>query len=314
MARKTRDTGDIRMAGTVPASPRKPMAKISFYQDDGYRLDGELYQRRGIAPTQVIVFCHGWGATREFIAPLLATGLTDRLDCAVVVFDYSGWGTSEGPRQRLDPFREVQDVRSAVSWTLHRFPTAASRVGLFGISFGAGVATRAAAVDNRIGALVAVSSFSSGSAFMRDMRPQWQFIEFEERVASDRIERSLSGRSELVDPDSILVRDPEASAFNRQLLEKYPSRRFQLDLVSAGLILDFEVVTYAGRIRGRPSLFIHAERDLLIPYRQSMELAEAAGGRFLLVPGIGHYDFYSPPSLATVLDEAARQFLVALAS
>jgi uncharacterized protein len=297
----------FRNAGKSPGELLTPAETVHFYQDDGYRLEADILLRPGVKPTSAIVFCTGWGGTRSLgtNAALFGTGLTDRLDTLFFNFDYSGWGGSEGPRSRLDPSREVGDVQSAVSYLTQRYPDLADRIVLYGISFGGGIVPVAGAEDPRVAAVVALSGYASGERFLRDQRAHWQWVEFKERLEEDRLQRVVSGKSELVDPNEIMIRDPEALAYNQMLLDQYPDRRWQLDLVSAERILEFEVAGKAHRLRGRPSLFIHSERDLLIPWRSNKEVADAAEGKFVLLPKIGHYEVYAGQPLVDVLDHIA---------
>ena len=304
MVQATVQPSGFRMAGSSPGELLKPSETVHFYQDDGYKLEGDILVRAGTTPKVAIIFCNGWGGTRGLGAnpATFATGFADRIDALTLNFDYSGWGGSEGPKNRLDPFREAADVRCAVSYVKQRFPELAGRIVLFGISFGGGIVPVAGGWDPRVAAVVALSGYASGERFLRDQRAHWQWIEFGERLERDRLQRVVSGKSELVDPDEIMVRDPEASAYNQKLLAEYPTRRFKLDLVSAERIRDFNVAGPAAGLRGRPSLFIHAERDLLIPWQSNAATAEAAGGKFVLLPGIGHYDVYAGKPLVEILD------------
>jgi pimeloyl-ACP methyl ester carboxylesterase len=311
MAQATMQPATFRNAGTAPSDLLQPSETVHFYQDDGYKLEGDLLVRPGVTPKLVVIFCTGWGGTRNLgtNAAMFATGIADRLDAMTLNFDYSGWGGSEGPRARLDPFREVSDVRCAVSYVKQRYPDLASRIVLYGISFGGGIVPVAGGIDPRVAAVIALSGYASGERFLRDQRAHWQWVEFVERLEKDRLQRVVSGKSELVDPDEIMVRDPEASAYNQKLLAEYPSRKFKLDLVTAERIREFDVAGPAAGLRGRPSLFIHAQRDLLIPWQSNAITAEAAGGRFVLLPGIGHYDVYAGKPLVEILDDIAG-FLV----
>ncbi len=296
-------------AGVAPSEPRRPTEKIAFYQDDGYRLDGDVYVRPGANPKAAIIFCDGWGGSRtQTVSAVLATAITDRLHCLCVTFDHSGFGTSEGPRNRLDPDRRVNDARSAITWVQVTRPELSKRIGLFGTSFGAGIATVAASIDKRARALVAISGYSSGEAFLREMRPHWQFVDFKERLDKDRRARVITGKSEVVDPDTILIRDPDSAAYIKRLLEKEPEHRFELDLASADKVMEFDVIGYAPRLYGQPSLFIHAERDLLIPWQQSEAVASAAGGKFVLLHDLGHHELYSGAPLARLLDHVEEFF------
>lgn len=287
---------------------------ITFFQDDGYRMEGDLHTSEA-PPRMGIIFCNGWGGSRKSgtLGTTIAKGLVERLDCVVLDFDYSGRGGSEGPRTRLDPFRQVQDTKCAVSWLLQEYPALDGHIGLYGTSFGAGIATVAAATDPRVDALTAVSGYSSGEDFLRDMRAHWQFVTFMEDLATDRLERVVTGKSKIVDPDNyVLVRDPESAEYNKEAIRANPARQFEIDMTSADLVMQFDVVGRVPLLGARASLFIHGERDLLIPWQQSHVLAEAAGGDFLLIPNVGHYELYAGEPLKTVLESAAGLFRDAL--
>jgi pimeloyl-ACP methyl ester carboxylesterase len=291
--------------------PEGSIEGVSFYQDDGLRLDADLYLPPGPAE-MAMVFCHGWGGTRSTGAPAIARGLTARLAMAVLVFDYTGWGTSEGPRERLDPEREIADVRCAVSYLLATRPGLDGRIGLFGLSFGGAIATSAAARDDRVQALVAVPTSANGDRLIREQREHWCYIEYLETVEEDRLQRVLSGRSRRVDPDWISIRDATSLAYARKLAETDPSRYFELDLVSAERILEMAPDRDAPRLRGRPALFIAMGRDLRTPSQQCQDVAAIAQGRFVSVPGLGHYDLYAPDRIEWLLDLAAGFYRDAL--
>ncbi len=278
---------------------------VSFYQDDGYRISGDLYTS-GEKPTLGVIFCHGWGGTKNIVAPLLAGEIVTRTGAAALVFDYSGWGESEGPRGRLDPWREVRDISAAVSFLLTEYPELEGRVGLYGFSFGGAISTYAASIDDRVGALVAIASFSNGNTLMREQRPWWEYKQFTAKIATDRLQRSITGKSEEVDPDWILRRDPDAMAFNEALRAEHPERNFMLDVATAELICSFDVTQVAPQLVGRPSLFIHCSEDLLNPPWHSLELARLSGGTAEIIEGLGHYDIYAGFGLDAVSTLAAN--------
>jgi uncharacterized protein len=293
------------VSGSQDGSLAVSAEEVEFFQLDGYRLRGDLYAKQDGQPSGAVIFCHGYGGTKQYIAPDLAKGLVERLGCSVLAFDYSGFGASEGPRGRLDPHRQVQDTHAAVSWTLATTPELASRVAIFGISFGGAVAAATTFRDERVRALVTLSMFSSGARWMRDLRPQWQWMEFQEAIAADRVERTSTGASRSVDPDWILQRDPTSAAFNRQLLEEFPERRFELDVASAELIDTFEPMQDASGMNDRPTLLIHCTRDRLIPVEYSREAAELLGGDLVEYPDWGHYDLYDGAPREALLDTVA---------
>ena len=78
---------------------------------------------------------HGFGAERAFQLPADADRFVDR-GVAALLFDYRGFGDSEGPHQRVDPFRRRADRLAAVD---------GDRIGLWGTSFGGGHGVETAA-------------------------------------------------------------------------------------------------------------------------------------------------------------------------
>lgn len=280
---------------------------VEFFQDDGYRIAADLYGDPAAA-SGMIIFCHGWGGTKDIVAPVLALEMVERTGCAALVFDYAGWGASEGPRGRIDPYYQVRDVRSAVSYVAQRFPHLESRIGLYGFSFGGAISAFAGAVDSRVCAVVSIAAFSDGVRFMKEMRARWEYVEFLATVERDRRERVVTGKSAHVDPDTILRRDPTSRAFNEDLKKRFPERAFTIELSSADRILDFEPITFAPRLAGRPVMFIHCERDVIASPDNSVELARVSGGEVRIIPGLGHYDIYAGPGLELVSAAAAELF------
>ncbi len=88
---------------------------------------------------------HGWGGVQDaltvpFYAPFNQAGF------AVMTFDYAGWGKSEGtPRNVINPWHRERDVENALEHLRTQPQVDASRVVLWGTSFGGGHVVRVAA-------------------------------------------------------------------------------------------------------------------------------------------------------------------------
>lgn len=54
--------------------------------------------------------------------------------------------------------------------------------------------------------------------------------------------------------------------------------------------------------RSVPLLVFHGDRDGVVPYPLGKELAAAAGGELVTLPGVGHNDLLSPPHGSAILD------------
>jgi uncharacterized protein len=163
-------------------------------------------------------------------------------------------------------------------------------------------------MDRRVSAVVSIAAFTDGTRFLKDMRPRWEYVEFLATVEQDRRQRAETGKSAQVDPDTIHRRDPTSRAFNEDLKKRFPERAFTIDLCSADRILDFEPITYAPRLAGRPVMFIHCEHDVIASPDNAVELARASGGELRIIAGLGHYDIYAGPGLEQVSAAAAELF------
>jgi pimeloyl-ACP methyl ester carboxylesterase len=280
---------------------------VVFHQDDGLRLEGELVLPAG-EPKGAVAVVQGFRGTRRGgAAPQLAARLAADLGWAVLLFDFTGFGGSEGPRGRFDPESEVADVRAAVAYLRTRYPGRA--VSLYGNSFGAAMATVAAARDPAVAALFSLCAFSSGARLLAEQRQHWQYVEFQEALAADRLQRVSSGRSTAVEPDWIMVRDPEAASYIASL---GGADRTPMTIADAERLATFEPIADAGRLRGRPSLFVHCEKDYFIPAWHSPALARASGGEAVILAGYGHYAIYDGEAQEVLFRRAVDFYRVAV--
>ena len=88
---------------------------------------------------------------------LLAAGI------AVLVFDYRGFGDSDGDATYLDPMDQVEDWRNAVTYLETRPEIDPARIGAFGSGgTGGGNAVMAAGLDDRIKATVSQVPVADG--------------------------------------------------------------------------------------------------------------------------------------------------------
>lgn len=125
-----------------------------FESIDGLRLHGWYLKHE--KPTAAIVFCHGNAGNvthRGYIAALLHK----RLGASIFVFDYRGFGRSEGV-PTVDGL--IRDARAARVWLADREEIAERDVVLMGESLGGGVAVQVAAADGARG-LILQNTFSS---------------------------------------------------------------------------------------------------------------------------------------------------------
>jgi fermentation-respiration switch protein FrsA (DUF1100 family) len=127
---------------------------VWFTAADGTRLHGWYVPHEN--PRAVVLFAHGNGGNLSDRADLLPI-LRDDLRLTVMMFDYRGYGRSEGS---ADEQGVLQDARAARAWLAQRTGVAERDIVLMGRSLGAAVAVDLAASDGTRG-LIIESTFTS---------------------------------------------------------------------------------------------------------------------------------------------------------
>jgi fermentation-respiration switch protein FrsA (DUF1100 family) len=125
-----------------------------FASSDGTRLHGWFAEAPALRA--VVLYAHGNAGNVAAWAPVLRL-FRDRLGCSVLVFDYRGYGRSEG---EPDEAGILADARAARRWLARRAGVAEKDVVLVGRSLGGAVAVDLAAEDGAR-ALVLENTFTS---------------------------------------------------------------------------------------------------------------------------------------------------------
>lgn len=285
--------------------------RVTFYSGS-YALVGVVFRPAGSPPAgdgrrPGIVLCQGFGGFKEGTPPALAACLAND-GYVVLTFDYRGFGESEGPRGRLDPFSQVDDVRNGLTYLQTRDDVDGDRLGLYGTSFGGGLVSYAAALDERALATVATVPVTHGEDWLRSLRRNWEFEDLVDEMAEDRRQRVLTGQSRLVDKYHIMVPDLQTESYYAKVVAENPElAHAQLTMESPELIMRFRPVDVAAQIAPRALLVIAAERDVLVRPTQAIALYEQADEpkRLVVLPQVNHF---------TVYQEGTREGVMALAA
>jgi hypothetical protein len=229
---------------------------------------------------------------------------------AALRFDHRGFGESTGTKWRLLPMEQVEDTRSALTWVSGHPQVDPARLGLYGTSFGGANAIVTAALDPRVAVVATCVSVGNGKAWMRSLRRNWEWIEFQKQIEKAKLHRVRTGEGTWVDSDVIMPPDPESHRWHLQVIQEFPERRYQLPLETAEAILEYRPDEMVGRIAPRPVLFMVVENDLLVPNDQTLELVERAGEpkKLVMLRDINHHDVYSGEPFETTMSNAADWF------
>lgn len=128
--------------------------EVWFEAEDGTKLHGWFYAHPN--PQYAMLYAHGNGEDSERNAQFMAH-LRDKLQASVFIFDYRGYGLSEGK-----PHEEgvIQDGLAAQRWLAERMNVATKQIVLYGRSLGGGVMV---ALAEQLGAkaLIVQGSFAN---------------------------------------------------------------------------------------------------------------------------------------------------------
>ncbi len=272
--------------------------QVHFYSH-GVGLAGTLMLPQGAsadAPVPAVVQGPGWLGLRDaklyqpYHDALFVAGI------AVLVFDYRGFGDSEGDATYLDPMGQVEDYRSAATYLQTRPEIDPRRLGAFGSGgTGGGNAIMAAGLDERFKAMVSQVPIADGRDWLHRMRREYEWLEFLERLRLDRLERARTGVGAMVPPrDGIMVPTPErkTTTVKADVDDRVPK---QVALASAEAIFAYRPIDVVERISPRAAMFICVENDATTPEDHTIAMYERAGGpkRLVVQTGTTHYAAYA---------------------
>jgi dienelactone hydrolase len=131
------------------------------FESKGTECAGWLYRPDEPEPP-VVVLAHGFGGTRRMGLPDFAERLASE-GFAVLLFDYRGFGDSEGtPRQVVSPGKHVADWNAAVEFARDLEGVDGDRLGVLGWSFSGGHGLLTAARRDDVSAYAGMVPFTDG--------------------------------------------------------------------------------------------------------------------------------------------------------
>ena len=137
--------------------------EVEFFSE-GFKLSGDLYTPDRLPPGErrsAVVLCHGYTGVKDLYLPDNAAAFIDA-GYVALVFDYKGWGDSEGRRSRLAPYSRVMDAQADLTFLGMQPEVDAARLGLYGTSYGGATVSWVGAVDPRARCIVSVVGSATG--------------------------------------------------------------------------------------------------------------------------------------------------------
>ncbi|MDX6716355.1 MAG: uncharacterized protein QOH30_2913 [Baekduia sp.] len=244
-------------------------------------------------PLRAIVQGPGWlGLKDAKLYVRYHEALTDA-GFGVLVFDYRGFGDSDGPRE-LSPAVQLQDLVNAVTYLTTREDVDVDAIGVFGTGgTGGGNAVLLADADPRVRAAVSQVPVADGRDWLHRMRSESDWLAFLAALDEDRRLRATTGEGRRVHPrEEIMVPTAErrTTTIKADVDDRIPTA---VSLAAADEILDYRPIDAARRLR-TPLMVIGVEGDATTPTDHAEALYEAAIGprRLVMQRHTTHYAAY----------------------
>jgi dipeptidyl aminopeptidase/acylaminoacyl peptidase len=266
---------------------------VSFYSDGSQISALWRTPDEGSGPYRAIIQGPGWLGLKDAKLYVRYHEALTRAGFGVLVFDYRGFGDSEGERT-ISPPAQLQDLKNAVTYVTTRGDVDGDAIGVFGTGgTGGGNAILLAANDPRISAAVSQVPVADGRDWLHRMRSEDEWLEFLRLLDADRRERVTTGKSRLVHPrEEIMVptKERRATSVKADVDDRIPTA---VPLSAADEILQYRPIEAARGLR-TPLLVIGVEDDATTPTDHAQALFDAAAGprQLIMQRHTSHYAAY----------------------
>jgi fermentation-respiration switch protein FrsA (DUF1100 family) len=151
--------------------------------------------------------------------------------------------------------------------------------------------------------VVSVVGVGNGARWTRSVRRPDEYHDLLQRAERERVKRTLTGVSELVERDEVLLPDRQSAEIGAAARRKLPNAVSQIPLSFVDETLSFNAEWVVDKIAPRPVLFIATDDDRLVPPEETKALYDRAGEpkKLVVLKGFGHYEVYGGEAFRQVM-------------
>lgn len=242
------------------------------FNSEGVRCAGDLYLPEGRSNLPALVLATGFAGVKQ--SSEAAGRFFAEAGYAALAIDYRTFGASEGePRGQSFPLRQVEDVRNAISYLETCAEVDGDRIGIWGTSFGGGIALYAGAVDRRAKVVLSQIPVVDGRGWHTNLRTSEQYDALLDALDEDR-RRRFAGEPSRRIPVTALGTSGVLAAMpaDEQIVAlldpslAFPGWSPEMTLESVERALEYSPEALIDRIGPRPLLIVHVSgRDVIHP-------------------------------------------------
>jgi hypothetical protein len=156
----------------------------------------------------------------------------------------------------------VTNIRSAITFMQQQSEVHPDRIGLYGTSFGCASVSYTAGVDERVQCTVAVVGPGDCE---RQFRFGPNFDAFMDKVRRAKADFILTGKPSYLQAIRLMARDPRAGAEIEKMQKLFPQWTAEVSFESLLDVVEFKPESVVDRITPRAIMWIHTDKDRLVP-------------------------------------------------
>ena len=263
--------------------------QLAEFTNDDLTLRGWFMRPNQETNTPIIVLVHG-------LSGIAALDLAEYAECFVAAgyacfaYDHRSWGESDGePRSETDPWKQIADMRAAISFVREQSWVDAERVGIWGTSYGGGHVLTLAATDPRVKCAVSQVPLISGWDTFNLWVPKEKQQNFLLKLALEKDAR-YRGESAQTVPAAQEGGDTAKWIAAKDVDQRYVN---ELTLLSFDYLRSYEPRQFAPKITSTPTMMIITDNDTQTPTAwQRDAFTEIVAPKRLVEISGGHYDVY----------------------
>jgi fermentation-respiration switch protein FrsA (DUF1100 family) len=295
-------------------------AKQVEFKSKGSHMSALLYLPDSPGPHPCVVMGGGWCYVKELVQPSYAKVFA-RHGLASLIFDYRHMGASEGePRQHIDPWKQIEDYRNAISFIEEIKEIDSTRIGAWGISYSGGHVLILGALERRVRAVSSIVPVIDGYESMRLSHGTLGLRHLLAAVDDARRELYKTGKHSYLPHQPADEQDlgtwpfPKSRiTFARLKATQAPAYEGSATTASTEMLLAYSVWPFMKRLVATPTLIVVAEGDDHTHWDLAAQAYSAIPGsrkRFHVVPKSTHLSLYEDAeTLEAVAGIAAGWFV-----
>ncbi len=269
---------------------------IEFYSE-GKLIKGHYYlppNTDGGSPIPGMVLCHGFAGFKELLLPNFANHFAQN-GLGVLVFDYRGFGESEGEAGKLSPTLQIQDIKNAITFMEAQKEIDPNNIHLWGTSFGGANAVMVASQDNRVKSLIVQLTFASGRRVITGEMNRDELEKLEATLKKIETKLVLQNKNMLV-PIAKVLTDAQSLEFYQEKKDIFPQLNIKIPFLTLKETMGHNPEEQLSKLK-QPILICAAEKDSVNPLSESQILFEKSPEpkELFIVPNASHYEVYEGP-------------------